>query len=512
MDIFEYDLSNISVDYNLDLSFERPSTIALYDRTIYRKLRYPIDISKNEKYLLVELAFGGLGQMINELINGIFIYLNSNSYYSKVYFILEEVEHDSRNTFEYIFPSIYTFSDAIFSNKHDYEIYKRNHPSILFEPFRIYGYYRGYIEYYKCPIMQKFIQDYIIINPVIESVYNTPDSLIKKTDLDTSIFVHIRYGDMLTYNLNCLNQGKRDQYILLHPDYYAKYIVKLYRESPSTIYIFSDTLTLVKPLLTISLRKYATEEEIRTILTAIHYPEEESATIRGAPHIVYIFKNCKRAIIGQSGLSNNSAFMNNRPDKTCIISGYDSTRIPISILKQIGILKLIENSSLKISGFTYIKKYKIEQKDYKLLTDVLYATEPRNKLKQIANLLENNNIHHYPLVDGLDGEIYNPRGVIQCAEWHSPYRTKIPSTASAAGGSNNVSPSRLNGTPPTLIPSVSNLEAKIFSKLNSTASASSIPSVSNLEAKIFAKSRPPTLPSRSRSKKNTRKTRKTRKY
>ena len=420
------------IDYTKELTFNSKKTSGYLNRTSIRKS--PIITSPKLKCLVISLKFGGFGNILVFFFCGIFVFLKSQPYYKYIYIILEEVEHDPFNTILNILPSIYNVPNLFIGTNEEYELYKRTHPTILFEQMNSYWSNNFFIEFIEDPIVKKFILTYVKINPAIESVYNAADILIKKDDIENGIFVHIRYGDMLRYNIECLNQGKRDAYFLFHSDYYAKYIIKFYEKQQSNIFIFSDTLIIVKELLIDSLRKMLHTNPILLdeLISRIHYPEEEDARIRGAPHIVYLFTHCRRAIVGDSTLTTYCTFINSRKDKDIILPGYRTAYIPTDALKKINIVKLKNNQTLSIHNYTYVKKYRILQQDYKLLTDVLYKDNPLHKLKQVADILNTHPIdtlekrlsRTYPFVPGPDGS-YNLRGQTQCASWDNSHRTKI---------------------------------------------------------------------------------------
>jgi hypothetical protein len=100
-----------------------------------------------------------------------------------------------------------------------------------------------------------------------------------KLDFKKGIFVHVRLGDKVQQNMQALKAKKPIRYIVMKPEYYQDYILKL-RKKDEPVYILSDDLVLAEK-----------------ILPGYEYPD---LTVN---ETFYCFQNARRVILSESSLS-----------------------------------------------------------------------------------------------------------------------------------------------------------------------------------------------------------------
>lgn len=143
--------------------------------------------------------------------------------------------------------------------------------------------------------MKNFIKKEMKIDPKY-------DYLLDKYDTKNGIAVHVRLGDKFQLNYENLKKNKPQLFVLMKPNYYVDYVLKMLQEKEGPVYIFSDSKDfaecLLKPYLPNS--KIVEEDFVETF---------------------YLFTKFKRAVISESTLS-VSAFYMNFKNPQVVVSGY----------------------------------------------------------------------------------------------------------------------------------------------------------------------------------------------
>jgi len=248
--------------------------------------------------------------------------------------------------------------------------------------------------------------------------------------LNECIFVHADY-EKLESNLLCLNIGARDKHTIMNLNYYAYYIITLYNESPSKIFIFSDikfAINMIKDTIP-SYEDDLGEKLVDEIISNIYTIDADIYDL------FYIFKNCKRAILGGNVLTLNAMNMNYLPDKRVIMPAYIKQNIPWRLfiknynekrskvdpgdhdaLYKIEIGNLDPNENFIEDGYEYTNgmHFFLKHNMYKVFTDKLYNSE--HYINKIAMELYEHPINPveertYPLIDN------TPIIMRECGTW-----------------------------------------------------------------------------------------------
>jgi len=95
-------------------------------------------------------------------------------------------------------------------------------------------------------------EDFISLRPLIKKYFKMNpvyDQLLEKYDTKKGIALHVRLGDKFNINFNRLNNGMKEDYLLMSPRYFIDETRKLLAEKKGPVYIFSDSPTFAECLL-----------------------------------------------------------------------------------------------------------------------------------------------------------------------------------------------------------------------------------------------------------------------
>lgn len=156
------------------------------------------------------------------------------------------------------------------------------------------------------------------------------DYLQDKYDFKKGIFVHYRLGDKVQINYEQVKKGKPIRFVVLKPEYYTDYILKL-RKNDEPVYIFSDS-----------------PKEAKCLLNGDYTFVNE-----GANETFYCFYYAKRVIISESTLSVSAVLLGSKK-KDLIVPRFfvSSVHHPVHPLK----LVPSPNFSDGVSDESYIVK------------------------------------------------------------------------------------------------------------------------------------------------------------
>jgi len=211
----------------------------------------------------------GIGNKVLILINMLYRYPKYN------FFLIDRTSHHQEGNVEEklwnLFPDLLKHPRLKFIRWSSYDSLKETVPEMKYH-WEIFYDIKGFV-----PSVKKYF------HASQEFAY-----MEDRLDFKKGIFVHVRLGDKIKENIQALQSGKGLRFVIMKPEYYQDYILKL-RKKDEPVYIFSDDLVLAEKL-----------------LPGYEYPD---LTVN---ETYYCFQNARRVIISESSLTISAVLLSKK--------------------------------------------------------------------------------------------------------------------------------------------------------------------------------------------------------